>query len=147
MPSSRLQSDWDIFCNVVDNYGDIGVCWRLARQLAAEHGFRVRLWVDELAAFRHICPEIDPCSPRQTVGGVEIRRWEADYQPIEPGDVVLETFACRLPERFVEAMAARKTSPVWINLDYLSAETWVSGCHGLPSPHPQFPLTKYFFFP
>ena len=147
MPSSRLPSNWDIFCNVVDNYGDIGVCWRLARQLAAEHGFRVRLWVDELAAFRHICPEIDPCSPRQTVGGVKIRRWEADFQATEPGDVVIETFACRLPERFVEAMAARKTAPAWINLDYLSAEIWVSGCHGLPSPHPQFPLTKYFFFP
>ncbi len=28
----------DIFCNVIDNYGDIGVCWRLARQLAHEHG-------------------------------------------------------------------------------------------------------------
>jgi uncharacterized repeat protein (TIGR03837 family) len=147
MPSSRLQSDWDIFCNVIDNFGDIGVCWRLARQLAAEREVRVRLWVDELLAFRHICPEIDPCSPHQTVAGVEVRHWDADFQSVEPSDVVVETFACRLPERFIEAMAARETAPVWINLDYLSAETWVSGCHGLPSPHPQFPLTKYFFFP
>ncbi len=38
----------DIFCAVVDNYGDIGVCWRLARQLAHEHGMTVRLWVDDL---------------------------------------------------------------------------------------------------
>lgn len=147
MLSSRLQSDWDIFCNVIDNYGDIGVCWRLARQLASEHGFRIRLWVDELAAFRHICPEIDTRSPFQTVAGVEVRRWDTEFQPVEPGDVVLETFACRLPEQFVEAMAACKTVPVWINLDYLSAEDWVSGCHGLPSPHPQLALTKYFFFP
>lgn len=147
MTSSRLQSDWDIFCNVIDNYGDIGVCWRLARQLASEHGFRIRLWVDELAAFRHICPEIDTRSPCQTVAGIEVRRWDSDFQSAQPGDVVVEAFACRLPERFVEAMAACKTAPVWINLDYLSAEDWVSGCHGLPSPHPQFPLTKYFFFP
>ena len=35
----------DLFCKVVDNYGDIGICWRLARQLAHEHGLAVRLWV------------------------------------------------------------------------------------------------------
>ncbi len=37
----------DIFCAVVDNYGDIGVCWRLARQLAHEHNLEMRLWVDD----------------------------------------------------------------------------------------------------
>ena len=47
---------WDIFCSVVDNYGDIGVTWRLARQLAAEQGHVVRLWVDELGAFVRLCP-------------------------------------------------------------------------------------------
>ena len=26
-----------MFCRVVDNFGDAGVCWRLARQLVAEH--------------------------------------------------------------------------------------------------------------
>ena len=26
---------WDIFCQVIDNHGDVGVCWRLARELAA----------------------------------------------------------------------------------------------------------------
>ena len=30
--------DWDVFCKVIDDLGDIGVCWRLARQLAGEHG-------------------------------------------------------------------------------------------------------------
>ncbi|CAM5224278.1 hypothetical protein ALON55S_01159 [Alishewanella longhuensis] len=39
---------WDIFCAVVDNFGDIGICWRLSRQLVAEHGIAVRLWVDDL---------------------------------------------------------------------------------------------------
>ncbi len=147
MPASRSLSNWDIFCNVIDNYGDIGVCWRLARQLATEYGFHVRLWVDELNAFQRICPEVDPSSPLQTVLGVEVRHWNADFASPSPGDVVIETFACKLPERFVEAMARYEPPPVWINLDYLSAEVWVSGCHGLPSPHPQYPLTKYFFFP
>ena len=26
---------WDLFCRVIDNHGDLGVCWRLARDLAA----------------------------------------------------------------------------------------------------------------
>ena len=39
---------WDVFCRVVDNYGDVGVSWRLARQLAREHGKQVRLWLDDL---------------------------------------------------------------------------------------------------
>ena len=63
---------WDIFCKVVDNYGDIGVCWRLARQLAGEHGLRVRLWVDDLPAFRRICPEIDAAQTVQTLSLIHI---------------------------------------------------------------------------
>ena len=26
---------WDVFVRVIDNYGDVGVCWRLACGLAA----------------------------------------------------------------------------------------------------------------
>lgn len=138
---------WDIFCAVVDNYGDIGVCWRLARQLAAEHGFRVRLWVDDLGSFQPLCPEIDPAKERQIVHGVEVRHWPKEFPPAEPADVVVEAFACHLPAAYVADMAARADKPRWVNLEYLSAEEWVEDCHGLASPHPALPLTKYFFFP
>lgn len=149
MPPTPIaqHSHWDIFCNVIDNFGDIGVCWRLARQLAAEHDIKVRLWVDELRAFQRICPDIDTEQPRQNVRGVEVRCWAGDFSGVPPGDVVIEAFACHLPERFEEAMAAHHPKPVWINLDYLSAEDWVAGCHALPSPHPRLPLAKHFFFP
>ena len=138
---------WDIFCTVIDNFGDIGVCWRLAQQLASEHDVAVRLWVDDLASFQRICPEINPAQAQQTIRDIEVHQWAADFPALIPGDVVIEAFACHLPEAFVAAMATRQPSPVWINLDYLSAEDWVSGCHALPSPHPQLPLIKYFFFP
>lgn len=137
----------DIFCNVIDNYGDIGVCWRLARQLSLEYDWSVRLWVDEFSAFSRICPEFDASLVRQQLRGVEVCHWGSDFQNVIPGDFVIEAFACHLPESFVKGMAHRARPPVWINLDYLSAETWVSGCHALPSPHPSLPLTKYFFFP
>ena len=138
---------WDIFCAVVDNYGDIGITWRLARQLVAEHGQSVRLWVDDLESFRHIRPEIDPGLDRQVFSGVEVCHWASPLAEAEPGDVVIEALACHLPDSFEQAMAARPVKPLWINLEYLSAEDWVAGCHALPSPHPRLPLTKYFFMP
>ena len=139
----------DLFCRVVDNYGDIGVCWRLARQLAGEHGVAVRLWVDDLASFRRICAAVDIGVDEQALQGVTVRRWLDGMAAPEQGvaDAVIEAFGCALPPDYLKAMAARATPPVWINLEYLSAEDWVVGCHGLPSPHPQLPLTKYFFFP
>ncbi|PJA58683.1 MAG: elongation factor P maturation arginine rhamnosyltransferase EarP [Rhodocyclales bacterium CG_4_9_14_3_um_filter_68_10] len=138
---------WDLFCHVVDNLGDIGVCWRLARQLAREHRIEVRLWVDNLASFRSLCPALDPSAAVQRLGGVEVHRWSDSFPEMTPGAVVLEAFGCRLPASFVEAMARQERPPVWINLEHLSAESWVEGCHGLPSPHPGLPLVTHFFFP
>jgi len=148
MPSLAPRPRWDIFCTVVDNFGDIGVCWRLARQLVAEHDLAVRLWVDDLAAFSRLCPEIDPLKDDQHCAGVDVRRWLNPFpDSVDLADVVIEAFACQLPENYVAAMACRQDKPHWINLEYLSAETWVADCHGLPSPHPQLPLIKHFFIP
>lgn len=141
-----MKTRWDIFCNVVDNFGDIGVSWRLARQLANEHGLDVRLWVDDLASFRRICPDAS-FNEIQHCREVEVRHWGAAFPEVEPGGVVIESFGCRLPESFLEKMAGMAQQPVWINLEYLSAEDWVGACHLMPSPHPKLPLVKYFFFP
>ena len=156
---------WDIFCRVIDNYGDIGVCWRLARQLVAEHGIAVRLWVDNVASLQRICPDADATQEVQNCRGVEVWRWVEPFPDLAPAEVVIEAFGCELPENYVAAMvptvlhstnqAQSRLSPakrgeikrVWINLEYLSAEQWVEGCHGLPSPHPRLPMIKHFFFP
>jgi uncharacterized repeat protein (TIGR03837 family) len=154
--SGAQQTSCDIFCNVIDNYGDIGVSWRLARQLANEFGLDVRLFVDDLASFARLCPEADAALDMQRCRGVEVRLWTADafpplsQPPLPDGergvaDLVIEAFACKLPESYLAAMAASENKSVWINLEYLSAEDWVEGCHKLPSPRP--PLTRYFFFP
>ncbi|WP_459614862.1 elongation factor P maturation arginine rhamnosyltransferase EarP [Bordetella sp. 2513F-2] len=134
----------DLFCRVIDNYGDIGVCWRLARRLAHGHGWRLRLWVDDLASFARIQPGVQPGLPRQAVDGVEILHWTPETPLPEPGDVVIEAFACDPPAQFVASMRQRR--PLWINLEYLSAEAWVESCHGLPSQRADG-LVKYFFFP
>jgi len=142
----------DLFCKVVDNYGDIGICWRLARQLAHEHGLAVRLWVDDLVSFRRLCPEVDLDAGLQQIQAVKVRHWRAQdqdgsFSAADVADIVIEFFGCEIPPGYVEAMAQRSVRPLWFNLEGLSAEQWVEGCHTLPSPHRSLKLTKYFFFP
>ena len=141
-----MKASWDIFCCVVDNYGDIGVTWRLARQLVAEHGVAVRLWVDDLKSFERLWPSVQPGLACQWQEGVQICQWPSQWPAVQAADVVVEAFACKLPAPYRAAMAARATAALWLNLEYLSAEDWVGGCHGLPSPQPDR-LQKYFFFP
>jgi len=81
--------------------------------------------------------------------GVRWHRW-ADSQAAEPGDTVIEAFGCDPPAAFVQRMAARRPAPVWINLEYLSAEAYVERSHGLRSPQfggPGAGLEKWFFYP
>jgi uncharacterized repeat protein (TIGR03837 family) len=142
---------WDVFCRVVDNYGDAGVAFRLARCLAREHGKRVRLWLDDLTVLAKLRPDADAGAASQEIEGVLVRRWfpeAVDWRAEGIAHVVLETFGCDTPEPYVEAMAAARPRPRWINLEYLSAEDWVESSHALPSPHPRLaPLTRHFFFP
>ncbi|MCS3513167.1 elongation factor P maturation arginine rhamnosyltransferase EarP [Pseudomonas grimontii] len=141
-----MRARWDIFCSVVDNYGDIGVTWRLARQLVAEQRCEVRLWVDDLRAFERMCPDIDVRLDQQWQEGVDVRHWPSTWSSAPAADVVIAAFACQLPPDYMEAMAARERTPLWMNLDYLSAEDWVVGCHRLPSVKFKG-VQKYFFFP
>lgn len=142
-----------LFCKVIDNFGDIGICWRLSRQLQHEHGIAVTLWVDDLQSFQRICPDVACGATAQQVAGVTVRHWKAEaagFSVDDIADIVIEFFGCEIPADYIVAMAAitaARPQPVWLNLEGLSAESWVEGCHGLPSPHPRLPLTKYFFFP
>jgi uncharacterized repeat protein (TIGR03837 family) len=143
---TETNTRWDIFCTVVDNFGDIGVTWRLARQLVAEHSLTVRLWVDDLRAFERLCPQIDIDAAQQYQQGVGVRHWPEKWVHTDAADVVIAAFACNLPSDYMDAMAARERPPLWLNLDYLSAEDWVVGCHGLPSVKYKS-VQKIFFFP
>ena len=136
---------WDIFCRVVDNYGDAGVCWRLARRLA-QTGGAVRLWIDDLTTLERLQPGVTTAAI-QSVAGIEIRALRDELLATVPAQVVIEAFGCGLPEAYAAAMAHARPSSLWIVLEYLSAESWVREHHGLPSPHPRLALQRYFFFP
>ena len=142
----KIQS-WDIFCRVVDNFGDIGVSWRLARQLAAEHAATVRLWVDDLTSLKAMWPDIVTAARRQVAASVEVHCWDDEFPDVQPAAVVIEAFGCGLPDAYVARIVDANTNTLWITLEYLSAEPWVASHHGLPSPHPRWPVRRYFFFP
>ena len=144
---------WDIFCKVIDNFGDIGVCWRLAADLAAR-GQRVRLWADDSAALSWMAP--GGCR------GVQVLPWtnELDVSCLgsTPCGVLIEAFGCEVAPEFIAAYAgiycaagtndAKK--PLWINLEYLSAEPYVARNHGLTSLVASGPATecsKVFYYP
>jgi uncharacterized repeat protein (TIGR03837 family) len=136
---------WDLFCRVIDNFGDAGVCWRLAAALGAR-GHAVRLWIDDASALAWMAPRGAP--------GVTVQTWSESPPDLPPGDVVVEAFGCAPPPAFVARMAARMSAttapPVWINLEYLSAEPYVERSHGLRSPQfagPGAGLDKWFFYP
>lgn len=141
-----MSATWDIFCKVVDNFGDIGVTWRLARQLVDEHALPVRLWVDDLEAFARLCPCADVTADTQRLEGVTVCRWAEPWTTADTAEVVIAAFGCRLPEAYREALRARPVPALLINLEYLSAEPWVEGCHGLWSPQGDG-LRMLFFFP
>ncbi len=142
---------WDIFCTVIDNHGDLGVCWRLTRQLR-DAGHRVRLWVDDASALAWMAP----AAAQGDEPGIEVLPWQrasevSTLSTLLPADVWIEAFGCEIPEAFVaHAVATRQQQPAWINLEYLSAEDWVPRMHGLPSPVMSGPAkgwTKRFFYP
>lgn len=139
-----------LFCKVVDNYGDIGICWRLARQLQQEHGIAVTLWVDDMQTLQRICPDVVINAEVQQLAGVTVRHWcsqDGNFSVGEVADIVIEFFACDIPPAYIAAMAECNPHPVWLNLEGLSAEEWVEGCHTLSSPQSRSSLTKHFFFP
>ena len=138
---------WDIFCKVIDNYGDIGVCWRLAVGLGAR-GEKVRLWLDDASALQWMAPEGDPA--------VEVRRWGEPIATngLTMGDILVEAFGCEVPSEFIAAYASATRAGgggTWINFEYLSsAESFAQRSHGLTSPvtgGPGAGLNKYFFYP
>jgi uncharacterized repeat protein (TIGR03837 family) len=149
---------WDIFCRVIDNFGDLGVCWRLSADLA-RRGHRVRLWVDDASALQWMAPG----ALQGEWPGVQVLPWDhtqntSSLVTLAPADVWLEGFGCEIAPEFIAARAYFTCSsgpndsnyPVWINLEYLSAEAYVKRAHALPSPVMRGSAkghTKYFFYP
>ncbi len=143
----------DIFCKVVDNYGDAGFCWRLARRLTeilANHhftvsGHNIRLFCDDLSLIHQLAGKTTLSNLSQL--GLELHPWQVSEAMILTDDVpdlVLETFSCDLPEHYITQI----TNSLLINVEYLSAEPWVEDMHGLATlANDSKQAKRYFYYP
>jgi uncharacterized repeat protein (TIGR03837 family) len=150
----------DVLCKVVDNYGDIGVVYRLARAISEiEPGIHLRLVVDNLESFHLLEPEVDPGAAIQTVRSWTVVNWAgpgedtvAAYDSVygtNPPVIVLECFACGRPD-WLEAMLFDSSSDVLrtiVNLEYLSAEPYADELHRMPSLTRSQYVRKHMFMP
>lgn len=156
-------SKWDIFCNVVDNYGDIGVCWRLACNLA-ERGISLRLWVDDVSPLAWMAPtghahvEVIDCKNKDFTN----LNQQLKVAKYALGDVLIDTFDCEFAINLIASQAINTLAsginstileqirPVWLNLEYLTAESFAERAHTLPYMHRSGAAqgwTQRYFYP
>lgn len=145
-----MQSGW-VFCRVIDNFGDVGVSWRLCQGLLCEANWPIVLWIDDLDALQTLVPETKLNQNIQQIKGIWVVHWiderVDEFLPIitarhEPSWVI-ETFACDLPEAILPTMKTH--TQLWLNLEYLTAENWAKDMHMMPSLQGNG-LSKYFYF-
>ncbi|MBR1612753.1 MAG: elongation factor P maturation arginine rhamnosyltransferase EarP [Succinivibrio sp.] len=131
----------DVFCDVIDNYGDAGVCLRLCRDLCNKK-LQVRLFCNNLSALSKIKNSKD-----DDIDNLSIYKWpskkELENFVYESSDVVIQAFSTRLPEIIFNKIKEKKS--LVINLEYLTAERFADDCHKLPSFSDGY--QSYFFFP
>jgi uncharacterized repeat protein (TIGR03837 family) len=140
----------DIFCHVIDNFGDIGVVYRFAKEFKYANPLcRVRVFVSDLKPLASILPPIDPAKTMQEIGAIEYIDSSALALPkvneLGVAEVLIEAFGCDIPEMVMRL--AEKQPTLIINLEYLSAEKWAFGYHLKQSLLGQPLLIKYFFMP
>ncbi|MDO4681461.1 MAG: elongation factor P maturation arginine rhamnosyltransferase EarP [Lautropia sp.] len=171
-PSGPTAPHWHLVCRVIDNFGDVGVLWRLARQLRDEWGYRISFFIDDVGALLKLAPDggqpmsallaagapiCEPSpsrspsrhpTPSHATPPVQVFALD-ESSPIGTGaDMVVLGFQVRLPDAARRAWLAAPQArrPQLVQLEYLSAESWVEDCHALPCLSPDG-LRETFFHP
>lgn len=131
--NKQIKYCW-LFCTVIDNFGDIGVSWRLAQALTKQLNWKVYLWLDDATALHTIIPDSPQHFPSKHQS-IALRNWQegkyADLNNTPMPDIVIETFACTLPNSVHNIIQTHR--PLWLNWEYLSAETWATRTHTMQS--------------
>lgn len=145
-----IYNDIDIFCQIIDNFGDIGVVNRFAREFKKAHSrCKVRVFVNELDTFKSFCPTIDTAAVIQEHDSIQYINssllTKDLVEQIGIAGVLVEAFGCVIPDVVMET--AYYKSKILLNLEYLSAENWVEEYHLKESLLPRGTLKKYFYMP
>lgn len=138
----------DIFCEIIDNYGDIGVVYRTAKELQKIFPkSKIRVFLNRLDEFKKINSQVLDL-PSQNIDGIEYITFDYlrdNANELLTAQVIIEAFGCQIPEEYMEI--AYDNSELLINLEYLSAEDWIEDFHLQSSPLGKGKLKKVFFMP
>ena len=151
-----------VLCKVVDNYGDIGVAWRMCRQLAKiQSQYKICLVVDDFEAFTKIedsglLRRYAPRNDEETTG-IEIFNWHDDdfcHEVFSKNDgerlqIILELFQCGRPDWMEKILFEEKLNRTVqiIMIDYLTAEKYAEDFHCLKSLTRSAKVQKVNFMP
>lgn len=149
--------DVTILCKVVDNFGDIGVVYRLAKkieEIESRFPVKLRIVVDNLDSFHLLCPKVNPQLNVQIVNNWQIFRWDAQTECLEafkknPPQAIVECFQCGRPDWLEELLFNIKVENI-VNifmLDYLTAEDYAETFHCLQSLTRSARVQKVNFMP
>ena len=138
----------DIFCEIIDNYGDIGVVYRTAKELQKIFPeSKIRVFLNRLDEFKKINSQVIDL-PSQNIDGIEYITFDYlrdNANELLTAQVIIEAFGCQIPKEYMEI--AYDNSELLINLEYLSAEDWIEDFHLQSSPLGRGKLKKVFFMP
>lgn len=147
-----------ILCKVVDNFGDIGVVWRLCRELRKkDSSLKINLVVDDLKAFSCIWHDVRLEEKFQIVDGINVYNWnEWDFcysefilNDGEKLQIILECFQCGRPDWMEKILFEDKLNRTVqiIMIDYLTAEKYAEDFHCLKSLTRSAKVQKVNFMP
>lgn len=139
----------DIFCEIIDNYGDIGVVYRIAKEFYKKYNnkIEIRVFLNRIDEFLKINSRAKNIE-FQNIDGISYITYKylnENIKKFETADVIIEAFGCNIPEVYMEK--AYYNSDLMINLEYLSAEDWIEDFHLNLSPVGKGKLKKIFYMP
>lgn len=147
-----------VLCKVVDNFGDIGVAWRMARRFTElDSRLKVNLIIDGLSAFSKIENSVNLNKNFQIIKTVCVCDWNDydfcyNYFSENGGQKILfiiECFQCGRPqwlEKILFEDKLKKTVHI-LMIDYLTAEKYAEDFHKLQSLTRSANVQKINFMP
>ena len=138
----------DIFCEIIDNFGDIGVVYRISKELKKIfQNVRIRIVLNRLEEFKAINKKVKDTDYQEIDGLICVteKYVKENIETFGVSDVFIEAFGCNVSEEYVKQ--AKENSKLWINLEYLSGEKWIEDFHLCESLIDSKTLKKIFFMP
>lgn len=128
---------WHIFSRAIDNYGDIAIAIRLARQLASIPENHVTL-------FTEISDTLNELLPAREVESYKFLDIDGDLSMAVPAPYIINVFNTEIPKCYMSELSQKTKIFIY---EYLSAESWVEDFHLKSSLNPNPLIEKVYFYP